>query len=333
MLKINPDKISSCLKKYNYVCYILYGTEVFYLEETKKKILNKAKKKGFFILKIFYLKKEKDISIFLKEKNQNNLFFSKKIIIVYIQYNMQKTIFNNLLTKIFDNFDKNLLLIIYYFQSKFHYLNNTQKFPCLFIKCTVPNSNQLLIWLKKKVLEIDLKLEPISMTMLCQYYEKNILELSNAITILFLIFEKKKFTYKKFLMVISDSSNFLIYDWLFSLFNQELNNSLRILNHLVLKKNQILLVIKLLQKDIFQLIYLKKNSIFYQKKKNLSFFEKLKNNFLKKKSTIFSLEKLRIILQYIINIEIIYKNSYEFIVIDKLRKLTILLCCKKNNDK
>ncbi|QCI19460.1 DNA polymerase III subunit delta [Buchnera aphidicola] len=329
MLKITPEKVSLNLKKNNYVCYVLYGIEVFYLEETKKKILNKAKKKGFCLLKIFYLKKEKDILKFLKIKTQNNLFFSKKIIILYIQYNIQKTIFNYLLKKIFNKLDKNLLLIIYYFQSKFHYLNNSQNFPCLFIECTIPNNNQLLIWLRKKILDIDLNIDPVAITMLCQYYEKNILGLSNAITILFLVFKKKKVTYKKVLKIISDSSKFLVYDWLFSLFNQELDKSIRILNHLVLKKNQILLLIKLLQKDISQLIYLKKTSTFYQQKKFLSFFEKLKNNFLKKKSIFFSLEKLHKILQYLISIEIIYKKSYEYIVIDKLKKIIILICCKK----
>ncbi|CAL4043576.1 DNA polymerase III subunit delta [Buchnera aphidicola (Anoecia corni)] len=329
MLKITPEKVSLYLKKHNYACYILYGIEIFYLEETKKKILDKAKKKGFFLLKRFYLKKEKDILNFLKIKIQNNLFFSKKIIILYIQYSIHKTAFNNLLNKIFNRLDKNLLIIIYYFQSKFCYLNNLQNFSCLFVECTIPNNNQLLIWLKKKVLEIDLKIDPIVLKMFCQCYEKNILGLSNAITMLFLIFKKKKITYEKVLKVISDSSNFLIYDWLFSLFNQELDKALRILNHLVLKKNQILLLIKLLQKDIFQLIFFKKTSTFYQQKKNSFFFEKLKHNFLKKKSTFFSLEKLNTILQYLINIEIIYKKSYECVIIDKLKKITILLCYKK----
>ncbi|QFQ32256.1 DNA polymerase III subunit delta [Buchnera aphidicola] len=317
------------IKKLNFF-YILLGEDLILLNNNQKIILNFAKKEYFKENYIINIEKNTDWNKVINFYNSNDLFFKKKVLVI----NLTIKIFNSVLIKNIKKlfFIKNIdiLTIIKFNQLSNNFKNylSTQKkvFNIDIIWCFTPYGTNFKNWLKYEIKDKKIEITKNAFFLLFKNYEGNTLFIYHILNMIILIWKNENVTSQKIKYIINEFAVFTPSDWVNAIFYNEIEKAFYILDIFRKQKYNPLILTRALQKDLLQLIYIKREKItninlFF--KQNKIFFNRLKFFKFAIKSINFDnfLKVIRILLQ----IEMKIKEEYNSDIWIELKTLILLL--------
>ncbi|QCI17831.1 DNA polymerase III subunit delta [Buchnera aphidicola (Acyrthosiphon lactucae)] len=310
--------------------YIFLGEDLFLLERNQDLILNFAYKKGFSEKVIIDIEKDKDwekVILFYKNKN---LFFKKTTLVVNFLIKKLNIVLVKHIHEIFSVLNLDILIILKFnhlsrFIEKNKFLNKFKKFNI--VSCFTPYNLHFINWIKYEIQEKNINIEEKAFLLLCKYYEGNTLFIYKILDILLITWPNSCITVEKIKKIIIDFFDLSPLHWINSIFQGQIEKAIYILNHFCKKKYNPLILVRSLQKDLFKLIYIRrektiitnslldKNNIWHTRYK---FFKnackKINNNSLLKA------------IKILVKIEINIKKKYNTNVWNQLQELTLTLC-------
>ncbi|HET9678778.1 MAG TPA: DNA polymerase III subunit delta [Buchnera sp. (in: enterobacteria)] len=253
-----PQNIVKKFNKTVFSFYIIQGNEIILIQESINKICKITKKKKTERIEI-NIKNENNWKKLFHLYSKNDIFTSKKIFIIHLSNkNENKVKEIELINHLFYiTLQKKNPLIIHFENSS--YFKKIQKkinyfgLKGLIIICTI-NNFLLEKWFENRITELHLKIDDKAKKLLLNFYEGNIFFLSNIIKILFLTNPKKLINKKIALSLINDEGIFNAYQWCLSVLSNNKKKSIRILNKFEQNNYQPIILIRILQKYLFNMI-------------------------------------------------------------------------------
>ncbi|UNB92222.1 MAG: DNA polymerase III subunit delta [gamma proteobacterium endosymbiont of Trioza apicalis] len=321
MINFNIKKI----KKNIYSCYLLFGNDYFVIQKKKKQILKTAKIYNYHENYNIYIYINTDWEPIYKICQEKDLFYKKKIIILNIIDNNYINI-NNKLYNLISFLKENILLIIHENKSILNFKNYNwfKDFykKIIIINCKTPKKKNFYNWIikytKKKKLLFDIN----SYKNIYYNYKGNLSNLSQMLTRLKLNNKNKKISLKNINNELNNITNFTPYNWITTSLNKNTKKALNILNKLKLKKTNPILLLRIMQYYILNILEIKKNkNKFFLNKKYI----KNKLNLIKISKNI-SLIQLHYAIKIMTKIEINIKKNKNCFTYINLKTLTLLIC-------
>lgn len=321
MINFNIKKI----KKNIYSCYLLFGNDYFVIQKKKQQILKTAKIYNYHENYNIYIYINTDWEPIYKICQEKDLFYKKKIIILNIIDNNYINI-NNKLYNLISFLKENILLIIHENKSILNFKNYNwfKDFykKIIIINCKTPKKKNFYNWIikytKKKKLLFDIN----SYKNIYYNYKGNLSNLSQMLTRLKLNNKNKKISLKNINNELNNITNFTPYNWITTSLNKNTKKALNILNKLKLKKTNPILLLRIMQYYILNILEIKKNkNKFFLNKKYI----KNKLNLIKISKNI-SLIQLHYAIKIMTKIEINIKKNKNCFTYINLKTLTLLIC-------
>lgn len=330
MLIIYPEKLNFYLLKKIYSCYLLLGNEIILLQESINQIIKINKKYKLLEKHSFLLKKNSDWKKIFLTCQEQTLFSNKKILFITITSNLILSYKNKFLYKLNNLLIKNITLIINCDESisqnqqlKFF---NTLKIEGIIINCTILNKRRLSEWINFKLYLKKITINEDSKKILIQYYYGNLIELTNILNIIFLLYPNQYVDCHQLKNIIYDSSNFSIFQWIDAILKGNKEKSLRILKQLFLNNFNPLYLIRMLQNNLIVLFSMKRHN----NTNNINFLHS--NKIWEKRHSVFiyacttnNEEKIYKIIKLITYIELSIKRNIQIDVWNKLKNLSLIL--------
>lgn len=266
MKKIYPEQLNDALQKKLYHGYIIYGDEPLFFQESKDLICNIAKKKFFKEKFNIIVNNDTNWDFIFNICNNVSLFSKAQILILnFSSEKLNHTIRKNLLTLSNLLHDTLLLLIcIKKLNQEYETLFKKINKNMILIPCFSPKIFHLSMWIINQSKKLNLILTPEINNLLCYYYEGNLVELSQVLMHLSLLYPKKKIILSDVEKIINDCSNFTIFHWIDALLLGKKTRALRILNQIKdLEDISIPEIIYYLQREIIFLLNLKRKKTYF----------------------------------------------------------------------
>lgn len=276
MYIINSDNLENKLLQGLHPSYLLIGKEEFFIQESKNILLKFAKKEKYSEKIIIYVKYNTDWKKLINIYQEKNIFSEKKIIILIYKKDTFDYIFFKNLIPISKIFNENILLIL----QLENYQNNYQKqniFYASQIQTTIVHCNPLKPenwshWVDKKIKKMQLNINFDVKLLLYKNYEGNLFALSNILNIFKLLYPYTKITLNKSKKIIENLSFFTPRQWINTIFEKNKKKSIEITDRFIQQKYNPIFLIRILQKELLMLIYMKRNkkidySLFLNEKK------------------------------------------------------------------
>ncbi|ALD15377.1 DNA polymerase III subunit delta [Buchnera aphidicola (Aphis glycines)] len=317
------------IKKLNFF-YILLGEDLILLNNNEKIIFHFAKKEHFKENYIINVKENTDWNQVINFYNSNDLFIKKKILVINLTTKNFNSVLIQNIKKLFFIKNIDILTIIKFNQLSKNftkYLSTRNKvFNTHVIWCFTPYGTNFINWLKYEIQEKKIEMTKNAFLLLCKNYEGNTLSIYHVLNMITLTWKNQNITSQKIQYIINEFSVFTPSDWINAIFYNQIDKAFYILDIFRKQKYNPLILIRSLQQDLLQLIYIKREKITNIDsilKQNKIFFNRLKFFKFAIKSINFSnfLKVIRILLQ----IEIKIKEEYNFDIWVELKTLILLL--------
>jgi len=276
MCKIYSDDLENQLLKGLNTSYLLIGKEEFFIQESKNILLKFARKEKYFEKIIIYIKYSKDWKNVINIYQDRNIFSEKKIIILIYKKDTFDFDFFTHLIKISKIFNKNILLIL----QLENYQNNYQKQNIFYasqtkttiIYCNPLKSENWSNWVDGKIKKMQLNINFNVKLLLYKNYKGNLFALTNVLNIFKLLYPYTEITLDKSKKIIENLSFFTPKQWVDAIFKKNKKQSLTIIDRFIQQKYNPIFLIRILQKELLILIYMKRNkkisySLFLNEKK------------------------------------------------------------------
>lgn len=257
MQKLFPEALPLHLTKGLAPCYLLTGSDLLLLNESKDVIVQTARQQGF--------DEKTDISISNDTKwddvfeiaQSMGLFSQRQILIL----NLPETI-SVALTKQLDTFcsliHSDLLPI--FALPKFNKSVEKQAWyqkiesQAVQINCQTPEIAKLPNWVAQRAKTMSLEIETEAIQLLSYSYEGNLLALKQALQLLQLRFPEGNINLARVKEVIEQSAQFTPFQWVDALLEGKISRAGRILKHLQNEEVQPVLLLRIIQKELLTLI-------------------------------------------------------------------------------
>lgn len=331
---IYPTQLFSILTKQIKSIYILFGNDLYLLQNIQINILKKINA----LYHTEKLKIELNINLNWDEIfnfcKTINLFTQKKILLLNCPKNYPIYDFEEKISLLFSMIHKNLILILLVYTSflpkKCLTWIKNQHDTAILINCIVPEHKLLETWIKNQAFFMQLKIENLVCQLLCYYYEGNYILLKQILQNLFLIYPDGKITFERAKNIIFDSAFFSDNHWIESILIGKKQRANRILQHLdsinfnwknLLYKiqNETLTIIQIK----YQIIQGKLLPILF---KQYQIYTQHHQFILSKAIQKFTLNQLYIIVSLLVHMELKYHNNFMRLNKSDFEILTEIFC-------
>lgn len=310
--------------------YIFLGEDDSLSKKSQDIIKIFALKKGFLNTVQIDIEKDKDwekIVIFYKKRN---LFFQKTILVVNFLIKNINSILIKKICRIFTLLNSDILIIL-----KFNHLSISIKNSKFFnqfqennniIICDPPYNSHLILWIKYEIEERKIQIEDQACYLLYKYYEGNTLFILNVLDMVIIRYPNTYITCQMIKKIIINCIDYSSLNLINYIFQFKTKKAISILDFFSKKKYNPLILVRSLQKDLFTLIYMKREN-------NVNV-----NNYLKKynictirhKFFIHAFQKIDYYnllkaIQILVKIEINIKKNYYYSVWNQFQELTLIL--------
>ncbi|WP_392553032.1 DNA polymerase III subunit delta [Orbus wheelerorum] len=196
----------------------------------------------------------------------------------------------------------------------------------IIINCNTPDLQQLPQWINQQLQPLSLIIEKQGIDLLCYYYEGNLLALAQILEQLKLLYPSGKINYDQLEHNINDSAVFTPYHWIDALIMGKTKRSMHILQQLKMNDVEPLILLRVMQRELIQLINLKKYASNHNLKAAYDTYKVWQNrrNMMTPYLNRISLEQQYQTLQKLTEIEIILKHDYQSPVWEQLDALNLL---------
>lgn len=270
MIEIIASELNKniCKKLENF--YFLIGNETFLLQDSQNKIVQAAKNKNFIEIFKFNIEYNTNWQEILDLLSTINLFFKKKILLInMLNIKLNEIMFQRIF-QVYKLLHNDIIVIIKInnlFINKIKkeiYKNFIKKITLVFCDIQeIKNLPQWIVYLSKKM---TIQLEKKAKDLISIYYENNIVALYK----LFILIkqrwpEEKIISLQQVNQLAIYSAKFTPIDWIESILEGDCNRSLRILKDIYMKDTNLVIMIRLLQKNLILLLNVKSVNITVQK--------------------------------------------------------------------
>lgn len=203
----------------------------------------------------------------------------------------------------------------------------------LIISCNTPDLEQLPQWIAQQLEQSSLAIEKQGIDLLCYYYEGNLLALSQLLEQLKLLYPTGKITYNQLAENINDSAVFTPFHWIDAMLKGKTKRAMHVLQQLKMNGIEPLILLRTIQRELIQLINIKKHATTHSIKAAYDFYKiwQNKRNILTPYLNHITLEQLYQSLKKLTELEIISKHDYQSPVWEQLFLLSMLFIGSKHD--
>ncbi|MDT9587415.1 MAG: DNA polymerase III subunit delta [Candidatus Arsenophonus melophagi] len=334
MIRLYPENLVTQLADKLRVCYLIFGNDHFLVNESADQICQVAKQQGFTERYSFSIDTSSDWDTIYRLSQSFNLFSNRQILILILPENgLTEAISCNLL-KLSKLLHPDLLLII-----RGSKLTKAQQNSSwykrmgqvgVYIDCLTPKQSKLTQWVTQRSKAMSVTLDKQANQLLCYCYEGNLLALSQALERLSLLYLDGNLTLSRVQKAVNNFVIFTPYHWVDALLAGKIQRSWRILQHLQHEDYEVIILLRIIQRELLLLITLKQQG----KNKDLKKIFDQHKIWQTRRALIsaalqrLSNQALQDAIQLMIQAELHVKQDYDPIIWEKLEILSMLLCGK-----
>ncbi|VFP78665.1 DNA polymerase III subunit delta [Candidatus Erwinia haradaeae] len=266
MIQVYPDKLNNQLAQQLKKCYILYGSNIFFIQEAKEAIHKVSKDKGFKEHLTISLDHKTDWQEIFSIFKEFSLFSRKKILFLILPEQGPNVVIKKKLIVLVELLHSDIILIIHIPRLTKRQENETwYKTICthsVLVFCQEPEKKALPFWIASRAKQLNLKLDDNSNKLLCYYYEGNLLALSQALDKCSILWPNSYLTSTHIKQVIHNAACFNPFDWINALFLGNSQRALRILRQIRTTDTESVILLRILQNELLLLLKFKRKMIY-----------------------------------------------------------------------
>lgn len=257
MLKLFPEALSQQLSKNLSPFYLLTGSDLLLLTESKDLIIHTARTQGFDEKTDITVGNDTKWDEIFEMAQSMGLFFNRQIIILNLPENLTAAIAKQLET--LNQLAHSDLLLIFSLP-KFSKVVEKQAWftkiesQLVQVNCQTPEIGKLPNWLATRAKMMDLQIESEAVQLLCYSYEGNLLAFKQILQQLQLRFTDGKITLNRVKEVVEPSAQFTPFQWIDALLEGKTSRAVHILQHLQNEEVQPVVLLRIIQKELFILL-------------------------------------------------------------------------------
>lgn len=258
-MKIFADRVVQTLERQWFNCYLLFGNEPLFIQESRDLIIAKAKQLGFEEHHRFTLDKSLDWNELFDCTQALSLFSSKQIIELTVPESGISAAAGKSLLEFAPSLHQDIVLILT--GSKLTRAQESAKWfkalnGCL-VNCATPDTKRLPQWVSQRCHTMQLKPDHEALMLLCQWHEGNLFALSQSLEKLTLLFPDGVLTLLRVQESLSRHNHFTVFHWIDALLEGKPKRACRILSQLEVEGVEAIILLRSLQKELMQLIKMK----------------------------------------------------------------------------
>lgn len=257
-MRIFADKLADNLSRNTFPVYLLMGNEPLLLQESRDLLYQHAKKKGFLDKQRFSLDKQVDWNDIFDCCQALSLFSNQQIIELEIPESGVSASAAKELVNLAGMLNPDILLIIVGNKLS-RPQENTKWFKALhqnglLVSCNSPELRQLPQFVQLRCKKLKLLPDAEAVQMLAQWHEGNLLALAQSLEKLALLYPDGKLTMPRVEAALSRHNHFTPFQWTDALLAGQAKRAQRILRQLQAEGQEAVILLRTLQKELFQLI-------------------------------------------------------------------------------
>lgn len=335
MILVYPEQLESKLQKKLHLCYMLFGDDQLLLQESEERICTYAKALQFNEYISITLNTNPDWEAIYSTCQTLSLFSNRKILLLVMPENGINAATGEKLSMLAPMLNDEIMLILRG-NKLTRALENSTWFKILsqnavLVNCTTPEYTQLPHWVAARAKNMNLMLDDVVCQLLCQYYEGNLLALTQALKRLSLIYPDGNLPLPRVEAAINNASSFTILHWIDAILAGKSERANHILQQLQLKANNPVVLLRSIQREVLLLITIKRQIIAEIPVKVNTLFDRYK--VLQKRRTLLTQALQRLNLQQLyqsvtlmVKMELAIKQEYIYAAWPDITTLTLLLC-------
>ncbi len=262
MLRIYSEQLSQNLSKNLASIYLLAGNDSLLLVECEDRIMQSAIAQGFEEKSHITLDNTTNWEDIFEKVQSRGLFFTRQVLNLRCPENINANLQKQLLTLI-ESLNSDVLLILQC--PKLTKAQEKQKWFMAFVaqnsantvvNCQTPTPLNLPKWLHHRAYQMQLSLDDEACDLLCYSYENNLLALKQALQLLSLLHADGKLTRARVKAVVEQSSVFSVFQWTDALLAGDSARAVHILQILRQEDVQAVILLRMLQRELLQLLTL-----------------------------------------------------------------------------
>lgn len=255
--RIFPEGLKATLGKGLNPFYLLAGSDLLLVDESKETIITLARKQDFDEKTEITINNETKWENIFEQAQSGGLFFSRQILILNLPENITATQQKNL-AELLALSNPDLLFILHLPK-----LAKTMEKQAWFkqiepnavvITCQTPDISKMPTWLSYRAKAMNLQLDNEAIQLLCYSYEGNLLALKQVLQLLQLQYPEKKIGLNQAKNVVEQSYQFTPFQWIDALLLGKVSRSIRILRQLENEDVQAVVLLRILQKELMVLL-------------------------------------------------------------------------------
>lgn len=257
MQKIFPEALAYQLSRGLSPFYLLSGSDLLLINESKDQIIKTARQNGFDEKQEISVSNETKWDDLFDSAQSMGLFFNRQIIILNLPDSPTASQFKNVenLCRL-SNPDLLIILCLVKFSKAMEKQTwfTTIEPQLVQINCQTPDASKLPTWINQRVKSMAMQIEPEATQLLCYNYEGNLLALKQTLQLLQLQYTDGKITLNRVKEMVEQSAQFTPFQWIDALLEGKIARAERILTHLRNEEVQPVVLLRIIQKELFTLL-------------------------------------------------------------------------------
>ncbi|MGB2078161.1 MAG: DNA polymerase III subunit delta [Vibrio sp.] len=264
-MRTYPDKLPEHLKQRQYPVYLVFGSDPLLRQEASDEIWRSVQQQGVEEKYRYTLDAQLDWESLYQQVQAFGLFSSKELYIFDIPESGIPAAAQKPLAQLLSmqHADVQLLFVA----SKFsRATENTKWFKSLhqnglLVICNTPELKYLPQFVAHRCRQLKLEADQESIQMLAQWHEGNLLALKQSLEKLVLLYPDGKLTLLRVEAALSRHNHFTPFQWVDALLEGKANRAQRILRQLQAEGVEAIILLRTLQKELFQVLTFKQQSL------------------------------------------------------------------------
>ncbi|VFP81965.1 DNA polymerase III subunit delta [Candidatus Erwinia haradaeae] len=266
MIQIYPDKLHNKLAEKLNKCYILYGSNLLFIKESKAAIYKVSKNQGFTERFTILLDHKTDWQEIFSIFKEFSLFSRKKILFLILPEQGPNIVIKKKLIVLIELLHSDIILILQIPRLTKRQENEAwYKTICthsILVVCQELERRAVPFWITSRAKKLNLTLDDNSNKLLCYYYEGNLLALAQTLDKCAILWPNSYLTSTHIKQVIHNAACFNPFDWINSLFLGNSQRALRILRQVQTTDSDSVILLRILQNELLVLVKLKRKMLY-----------------------------------------------------------------------
>lgn len=330
MIKIYANQLNTKLEQDNSWRYFLtVGNDPYLQDIAQTKITETLRLRGFSEQTVFIIDNQTNWDSIYENSRSMSLFSNLTLIILQFSDHSLNASTAKKLDELSKSISPDVSLLICLpqmtkSQESAHWVK-TLSDHLLIISCNTPDINQLPNWINQQLQNHDLTIEKQGIELLCYFYEGNLLALSQMIEQLKLLYPDGKISYSQLESNLEDCAIFTPFHLIDAMLMSKAKRVVHILQQLKTNDTVPLILLRTIQRELIQLINLKKDAAKSNLKVAYDNYKVWQNrrNIITPYLNKTSLEQLYKNLNILTELEIALKSDYEAPIWENLTSLCL----------